>query len=208
MEVDVREASARPERAGELAEIRGAVGEVMVGVHDERQVAARRRQQRVVVQREYGRHVPHARLREPLPEDREDPRLGLDGEDAPPWSHRAGEPEREIAGAGADLAHGLAATQAEQADDATRTLPPRAVRRLHAREKGAEILPVAVVAMGMARPGGHHESPWRRASASMRPNPMNSSNSGSVTSRAARSASTSPPTRNSARVSRTARYAA
>ena len=58
--VDVHDAPARDQRAGETAQERRAVREVMVRVHDHREVARARRQQRVVAEPEDGRDVVEA----------------------------------------------------------------------------------------------------------------------------------------------------
>ena len=58
--VDVDEAAARLERAAEALQVPGAVGEVMVGVHDEDDVADPGRQQGVVGEGEHGASDPSA----------------------------------------------------------------------------------------------------------------------------------------------------
>jgi hypothetical protein len=62
-----------------------------------------------------------------------------------PLTDRAGDPQREIAGAGADLARGIAGTQTEGFDHFVGFLPGGAVGAIEALEIVGKIVGVAVL---------------------------------------------------------------
>ena len=96
VEVDVDDAPARSHDAPQPAEIRGAVGEVMVRVDDQHHVAGGPWQERVVRSREHGSDVGEPRRAQARGQQRQEPWLDVDREHAAVRAHRAGQAERSI----------------------------------------------------------------------------------------------------------------
>ena len=144
MEVDVHEPAARPEEPGEAPEVARAAREVVVGVHHEDEVARAVRQERIVVAPQHGRDVDDPRAAESIDQDRQHPRLRVDGIDAPPPPDRPREPPHEVPGARADLGDRLAPPEAEGANELRGALPSRARRILEPAQHELEVPRVPV----------------------------------------------------------------
>ncbi len=133
VEVHVDDPPARREARREAAEHRGAAREVVEGVHDEDHLAAARGQAAARPAGEDRAHVVDAGLPRAPAEDLEHARLDVDGVDDARRPHGAGHAERQVAGAGADVAGDVAGAEPEGGDDPIRLLPGGAVGPLEAR---------------------------------------------------------------------------
>jgi hypothetical protein len=109
-------------------------------------------QERIVRQREDGRHVSHSGRLDAFAQSFQNARLDVDGEDASPGADNARKPEREISRACAYVASDLAGLQLKSRDDLIRLLPLRARRLFHPGDVGFEVsrVPVPGMTVGFA----------------------------------------------------------
>ena len=145
-EVDVDDAPAPRECLRQAAEERGTVWDVVVGVHDEREVATARREHRVVSAREHRRDVSDSRPSQALAQHVEDCRLRIHRVHQAGRAYHASKAEGEEAGPGADVGDHLTAPERERAHDGVGLLPSRTPRVRLAPDEGSEIRGVAVAA--------------------------------------------------------------
>jgi hypothetical protein len=145
VEVDVRQQPSRLEGAGQAAERRGGVGEVVQRVHHQHPVAARVGQQRVVGQAEHRSHVAQPRLRHALAQHREDARVDVDREDVAALAHRLRDAPGEVTGAAADLSHRAPGRELQRRHHRVGLLPGVALGVLQLRQVQLEVARVAVL---------------------------------------------------------------
>ena len=147
VEIDVHQPPARAERACQAAQVRRPVGEVVVRVDDQDQIARRGRHERVVFEREHGRHVAEPGFPQAFAEGLQDARLDVHGVDVAGIADRPGDRKGEVARAGADVADDLPAARREHPQHLVGLLPFRPGRVLHLRDVGIQVLGIAVVSV-------------------------------------------------------------
>jgi len=124
---------------------------VMIGIDGEDAVAASGRQQRGLGQGEDGGDLGQLDGGNAVAQHREDGGLDVHGEDTPERAHFARQPQREVAGPGADVRHGLTSSEAESAHHPVGELPQGALVRFEPRQVGVEVMGIAVAVSTVIR---------------------------------------------------------
>jgi hypothetical protein len=143
VEVDIHDLPSAAEPAGEVAEVAGAVREMVERVHDQYHVHGLRRQRGAVAGQQRV-HVLDPGLPDPRREQLHHARLDVDGMDAPGRANRPGHPDGEVPGARPHVACHVASPEPECLHDVVGALPRGPLRCLEPGEIRRKVGGVAV----------------------------------------------------------------